>query len=161
MTTGDVVRIDDAAAWSFALEGRLDPEAPVSASGSILIDRPAEVVWTLLRAVTNWPDIRADVHDVVVEDGAGSGTFTWFAGQIPVRSRFAVAEPGRLLTWSTLAVGLEAVHVYRFEAIGSQTMLTAAESMSGPQIGQVISSAQLEAQIASWLEGLKALAEAR
>ena len=161
MTIGDIAGIENTAAWTFALEGRLDPEAPVYASGSILIDRPAEDVWTVLRDVANWPDIRADVHDVVAQDGEGIGTFTWFAGQIPVRSRFAVTEPGRRLTWSTLAVGLEAVHVYRFESIGSQTLLTAAESMNGPRIGQVINSAQLEAQIGSWLDGLKALAEKR
>lgn len=161
MTTADIVRIENTAAWTFALEGRLDPEAPVSASGSILIDRPAEAVWALLRDVVNWPDIRADVHDVVAQDEQGIGTFTWFAGQIPVRSRFAVAEPGGRLTWSSLAAGLEAVHVYRFESIGPKTLLTAAESMNGPSIGQVISSAQLESQIASWLEGIKALAEKR
>lgn len=161
MTTDDIVRIEDSPAWMLALEGKLDPAAPVSALGSILIDGPAEQVWTLLREVENWPDIRADVHDVVADEGQGAGTFTWRAGQFPVRSRFAIAEPGRRLTWATLAAGLEAVHVYSFESIGAQTLVTAAESMSGPQIGQVISSAQLEAQIASWLEGLRALAEAR
>lgn len=161
MTTGEIVRFEDTTAWTFALEGRLDPEAPVSASGTTLIDRPAEDVWTLLRDIVNWPDIRADVHDVVALEGQQGGSFTWFAGQIPVRSRFAIAEPGRCLTWSTLAAGLEAVHVYRFESIGPQTLLTAAESMNGPHIEQVISSTQLEAQIASWLEGLKALAETR
>ena len=159
MNTSDIVRFEGTAAWTFARDGRLDPEAPVSASGSILIARPAEHVWTLLREVANWPNIRADVHDVVALDEEESGTFTWVAGQIPVRSRFAITDPGRLLAWSTLAAGLEAVHVYRFEPIGSQTLLSASESMNGPHIEQVISSAQLEAQIGSWLAGIKSLTE--
>ena len=158
MTTDDMVRIENSAAWRFAEAGRLDPAAPVDASGSIAIARAPEDVWRLLYEVANWPDIRADVHDVVALDG---GAFTWFAGPIPVRSRFALVEPGRTLTWCTLATGLEAVHVYRFEAIGPNTQLTAAESMRGPLAEAAISSPQLEAQIASWLAGIKALAELR
>ncbi|WP_176730373.1 SRPBCC family protein [Devosia insulae] len=158
MTTGDMVRLEHTEAWRFAQEGRLDPSAPVAASGSIAIARAPEAVWRLLRDVTNWPEIRADVQDVIALDG---GAFTWSAGPIPVRSRFAMAEPGRMLTWCTLAAGLEAVHVYRFDAIGSTTRLTAAESMRGPLAEQAISSPQLETQIASWLEGIKVLAEPR
>ncbi|KQW80442.1 hypothetical protein ASC89_10235 [Devosia sp. Root413D1] len=158
MTTDDTVRIEDTLAWRFAGEGRLDPSAPVAASGHIEIARAPEVVWRLLHDVTNWPDIRADVQDVVVLDG---GAFTWSAGPIPVRSRFVLTEPGCTLTWCTLAAGLEAVHVYHFEAVGSGTRLDAAESMSGPLAGPAISSAQLQSQIASWLEGIKALAETR
>jgi len=158
MTTDNALRIEDSLAWRFAAEGRLDPSAPVAASGNIEIARAPEVVWRLLHDVTNWPDIRADVRDVVVLAG---GAFTWSAGPIPVRSRFALTEPGRTLTWCTLAAGLEAVHVYHFEAVGSGTRLDAAESMSGPLAGPAISSAQLQSQIVSWLEGIKALAEAR
>ncbi|CAN7522406.1 SRPBCC family protein [Devosia sp. LjRoot16] len=158
MTTDNALRIEDSLAWRFAAEGRLDPSAPVAASGNIEIARAPEVVWRLLHDVTNWPDIRADVQDVVVLDG---GAFTWSAGPIPVRSRFALTEPGRTLTWCTLAAGLEAVHIYHFEAVGSGTRLNAAESMSGPLAGPAISSAQLQSQIVSWLEGVKALAEAR
>jgi|GEM_PF-3472731 len=158
MTTDDMVRIDDTLAWRLAREGRLDPEAAVSASGSIVIARAPEVVWRLLHDVTNWPSIRGDVSGVVALD---EGAFTWSAGAIPVRSRFALAEPGRTLTWCTLATGLEAVHVYRFEAIGSSTQLTAAESMRGALVEAAITSPQLESRIASWLAGIKALAETR
>ncbi len=158
MTTDDLLHIEDTLAWRFAQEGKLDPSAPVAASGSIAIARPSEAVWRLLHDVANWPEIRADVQHVIALDG---GVFTWSTGPIQVRSRFAITEPGRTLTWCTLADGLEAVHVYRFEPIGSHTRLTAAESMRGPLAEQAISSPQLETQIASWLEGIKALAEAR
>jgi hypothetical protein len=156
MTTDDMVRIEDSLAWRLAREGRLDPAAPVAASGNIEIARPPEVVWRLLRDVANWPDIRSDVQDVVLLDG---GAFTWSAGSIPLRSCFALTEPGRTLTWCTQTIGLEAVHVYRFEAIEGGTQLSAAESMSGPLAGPAISRAQLQSQIASWLEGIKRLAE--
>lgn len=154
----DMVRIEDTPAWRFAQAGRLDPSAPVNAAGSIVIARAPEAVWRLLRDVANWPDIRADVQDVVALDGSA---FTWSAGPIPVRSRFALTEPGRSLTWCTLATGLEAVHVYRFEEIGSGTRLMATESMRGLLAEAAINGSQLEAQIASWLAGIKALAESR
>jgi len=158
MTTDDIVHIEDSAAWRFAREGRLDPNAPVAASGSVAINCRPEVAWRLLHNVANWPAIRADVQDVITLDG---GAFNWSAGPIQVRSRFALTEPGRTLTWCTLATGLEAVHVYRFEAVGLGTRLTATESMRGPLAEAAITSPQLEAQIASWLAGIKALAESR
>lgn len=158
MMVGDTSHLEASTAWAFAGEARLDPTAPVSASGSIAIARTPEIVWRLLREVTNWPEIRGDVRDVVVQQ---EDAFTWSAGPIPVRSRFARAEPARLLTWVTLASGLEAVHVYRFEADGSGTQLSAAESMRGPLAEQAITSIQLQSQITSWLAGIKALAESR
>lgn len=156
---GDSMRIEDTVAYALARRDRLDPDAPVSAEGSIVIARPAVEVWKLLREVDNWPRIRGDVHDVVVEGGAEGHAFRWFAGNVPVRSRFAILEKGRRLTWATQAAGLEAVHLYRFEAAAGQTRLSAAESMSGPVAMQAITSALLARQIASWLAGLKALAE--
>ncbi|HEV2515005.1 MAG TPA: SRPBCC family protein [Devosia sp.] len=150
--------IEDTAGWRFALEGRLDPAAAVAASGEISIARPPHVVWGLLYDVENWPHIRADVQGMVDLEGGG---FTWSAGPIVVRSRFALTEPGRLLTWCTHGDGLEAVHLYRFEAVGPNTRLTAAESMTGPLALQALTNAQLTARIASWLEGIKALAESR
>jgi len=158
MINDGMVRIEETSAWAFASAARLDPGAAASASGTVTIARPPDLVWGLLRDVSNWPQVRDDVRDVVpLEDGA----FTWSAGAVPVRSRFARAEPGHLLTWSTQAAGLEAVHIYRFEGVGSDTRLHATESMSGPLALQAITDAQLEAQIASWLAGLKVLAEGR
>lgn len=151
-------RIENTAAWNYAQAAILDPAAPVSASGEVTIARAPQAVWQLLHDVANWPDIRADVRDVVPLQ---YGAFTWSAGPIPVQSRFARAEPGRLLTWCTKADGLEAVHVYRFEALDAGTRLAAAESMRGPLALQAVTSTQLAAQIASWLAGIKALAEAR
>lgn len=158
----DQVQAEGTSAWDYALRCETDPAAPVTASGTILIDRPPGVVWSMLGDVTTWPSIRADVQDVKAEEGLTSGArFSWVAGGVPVQSRFAMVDAGRCLSWTTEAPGLEVVHVYCFEALGEQaTRLRASESMAGELVAKAqIGNVELSGRIASWLEGIKTLAE--
>lgn len=145
-----------------AMRGEVDPAAPVRARGSIVINRTPDLVWTVLADVSNWPELRADIHDVA---GAGAaapgGSFSWSTGDIAVQSRFAIVEPGRRLTWTTAVPGLlEAVHVYLFEVTGEgATLVSAEESVNAPVAAPQLDDAQLGRQIASWLAGIKAFAE--
>lgn len=144
-----------------ALRGEIDPAAPVRASGSIIIARPADEAWAVLADVSNWPEFRSDIHDVVATGEAAAGrSFAWSTGPIAVQSRFAIVEPGRRLVWTTAVPGLEAVHVYRFEDVGQGTTLVSAEeSINAPIAAPQLGNAELAGQIASWLAGIKAFAE--
>lgn len=145
----------------YAGRGRVDDRAPTQAAGQIVIDAEPPRVWRLLADVRQWPRIRADVHDV---DGDGpatpGGRFGWSSGANRFHSRFGAVEPGRLLTWVTTAPGTRVAHVYRLEpAPDGQTRVSCQESLAGPLVAAVITSAVLQAGVDSWLAGLTALAE--
>jgi uncharacterized membrane protein len=155
--SGDVSRIDQ-----LAERGTVDSAAPVVASGTIVIDAPAGLVWDVLADVVNWPSIRSDIGEVTFDDVPRRGSiFAWSTAGVALRSRFGSVEPASLLTWSTVAPGLDAVHVYRFEAIDpGHTRILAEESMTAPA-APYLNNAILGEQIRTWLEGLKARAEGR
>ncbi len=141
--------------------GRVDDRAPTQAGGRIVVDAEPPRVWRLLADVRQWPRIRADVEDV---DGDGPATprgrFSWSSGAHRFHSRFGAVEPGRLLTWVTSAPGTRIAHVYRLAPEpGGRTQVSCQESLAGPLVAAVITSAVLQAGVDSWLAGLKALAE--
>lgn len=145
-----------------ALAGEIDNFAPVQALGSIVVEAPVNRVWAALSNVTNWPAIRADINTVWQAEAAASGViFTWRTGEVAVTSRFGIVDPERLLTWTTTAPGLAAVHVYSFEVLGpALTRISAAESMDGPIVAAVqFNNSQLAERIQSWLIGIKNFAE--
>jgi hypothetical protein len=143
-----------------AFEGRVDPDAPVQADGEILISASPARVWSVIADVERWPAIRSDIQDVASKGPAAPGVvFRWSAGGIPVASRFGIVEPGKLLTYSTTTPGLVMVHRYDVEPRddgGSRLVLR--ESMDAPAAPQ-IGNAELRERIASWLAGIKAVAE--
>ena len=155
--SGNVSRLDQ-----LAERGAVDGAAPVVASGTIVVDAPARLVWDILADVVNWPSIRSDIGEVTFDDVPRRGAiFTWSTAGVALRSRFGSVEPANLLTWSTVAPGLDAVHVYRFEAIDpGHTRIRAEESMNAPA-APYLDNAILAEQIRTWLEGLKARAEGR
>jgi uncharacterized membrane protein len=156
-STNDVSRLDQLAEL-----GVVDSAAPAVASGTIVVDAPAQLVWDVLADVVNWPSIRSDVGKVTLDDVPRRGAvFTWSTAGASLRSRFGSVEAGNLLTWTTVTTGLDAVHVYRFEAIDSgHTRIRAEESMNAPA-APYLDNATLAEQIRTWLEGLKARAEGR
>ncbi|WP_048644941.1 SRPBCC family protein [Nitratireductor soli] len=143
--------------------GRVDPAAPVQASGEITIAAPPDKVWSVLSDVGNWPSIRSDIHDV--EGGrkaAPDAVFVWSTAGVRLTSKFGVVEPGRLLTWSTSVPGLVMAHEYRFEPDGTGgTRIVCRESMWAPVAAPQIDDDELRSRIRSWLEGIKAFAERR
>lgn len=145
-----------------AMQGELDPAAPVAAEGKAVIDAALERVWRVVTDIANWPEIRADIYDPKLEGALVSGAgFSWHTNGIALQSRFARVEFPALLTYSTWAPGLEMVHVYTFEALlPNRTRLSLAESMKAPVAAPHIGNAELGQGISSWLAGIKNLAEA-
>ena len=147
----------------YARRGELDPAAPVAAEGNTMIAASVDRVWHVVTDVANWPAIRADIHDVTTDGPlADRSGFTWHTNGVALQSRVARVESAVLLTYCTWAPGLEMVHVYTFEALDHErTRLTIAESMNAPVAAPHIGNAELAQGIASWLAGIKALAETR
>ena len=79
-----------------------------------------------------------------------------------MKSRFAVVEPGREITWTGVSSGFKAVHRHLLDTTSdSTTRVRSEESMAGPLLVLLYSSAKLQAGLEQWLTGLKDAAERR
>jgi uncharacterized protein YndB with AHSA1/START domain len=147
----------------YAKRERIDRQAPVTAAYEVEIDAPVQRVWELLGDPMAWPRFAPEVHDVHLDGPVAVDTrFTWANGRSRMKSRFAVVDPGREITWTGVSAGARAVHRHLLEATGAgSTRVRCEESIAGPLLVLFYSSAKLQAGMETWLNGLKAAAERR
>ncbi|MEV0145857.1 MULTISPECIES: SRPBCC domain-containing protein [unclassified Nonomuraea] len=145
----------------YASKGRLDEDAPVKSSSSIVIDAPAGKVWKLLVDMKNWPEWRSDAYVVELGEVKPQATFRWNIRGSAIRSTFAVVEPERELAWTGVAMGcFKAIDRMRLDPTeNGQTRVTIEESMSGPLLTLFYSSAKLREGHEDMLRMLKTAAE--
>jgi uncharacterized protein YndB with AHSA1/START domain len=147
----------------YAKRERIDPRAPVTAAYEVEINAPVQRVWDLLGNPPAWPSFAPGVHDVHLDGPVATDTrFTWSNGRARMKSRFAVVDRDRELTWTGVSSGAKAVHRHLLEATGpSSTRVRSEESMAGPLLVLLYNSAKLQVGLEQWLSGLKATAEQR
>jgi hypothetical protein len=147
----------------YAKKGRIDAGAPVGAAREIRIEAPVGKVWELLVNVPAWGTWDRAVHDVHLDSTvAADARFTWVNGRARIRSRFAVVDPGRELTWTGISTGAKAVDRHVLEATDdAATRVRSEESMAGPLLVLFYNSAKLRTGMEQWLTALKTAAEKR
>lgn len=147
----------------YAKKGRIDVRAPVRAAREIRIEAPVGRVWELLVNVPAWGTWDRAVHDVHLDSTvAADARFTWVNGRARIRSRFAVVDPGRELTWTGISTGAKAVDRHVLEATDdAATRVRSEESMAGPLLVLFYNSAKLRTGMEQWLTALKTAAEKR
>jgi len=145
----------------YATQGRIDARAPVTASRDVVIAATVTTVWAVLSDPAGWDRIDPAIHDVRLDAGVQPGTrFTWCNGRARIRSRFAVVDPEREITWTGVSFGTKAVHRHLLAAQGeTQTRLVSEESMAGLLLPLFFSSAKLAAALDKWLTAIKTAAE--
>ena len=145
----------------YAKRERIDSRAPVTAAHEVEIHAPVQRVWDLLADPMAWPSFAPEVHGVHLDGPVAVDTrFTWANGRSRMKSRFAVVDPGREITWTGVSSGFKAVHRHLLEATGDgATRVRSEESMAGPLLVLFYGSAKLQAGIEAWLAGLKRAAE--
>ncbi len=145
----------------YAKRGRVDELAPVAAARSIRVEAPPDRVWRVLAAVAAWPSVDPAITRVELPGGvAVDAPFTWSNGRSRIRSRFAVVDPGRELTWTGVSGGARAVHRHVLRpGTGGATELASTESMAGPLLTLLYGSAELDQGMLAWLEAVKSAAE--
>jgi uncharacterized protein YndB with AHSA1/START domain len=111
----------------------INADAPVKAESSAEIPADAETLWDLVANVEHWPEWNPDVKSVTLDGGIQPGSiFRWKTRTGTIASTFQVVERPHALAWTGKALGLRAIHVWRFEQRGDTTLVTTAESFEGP-----------------------------
>ena len=148
----------------YAKKGRIDEKAPITTAYKVRIEAPVERVWELLSDPPNWETFDPDIHDVRLNSGVkADARFTWSNGKVRMKSRFAVVDAAREITWTGVAFGAKAVHRHVLEPTGDDgaTRLLCEESMAGPLLILFFNNAKLQAGLKKWLGALKTAAEER
>jgi len=148
----------------YAKKGRIDEKAPITTAYEVCIEAPVERVWELLSDPPNWETFDPDIHDVHLDSGVkADARFTWRNGTVRMKSRFAVVEGAREITWTGVAYGAKVVHrhVLGPTGDGGATRLLCEESMAGPLLILFFNNAKLQAGLKKWLGALKTAAEER
>ncbi len=110
----------------------IDHEAPVQARAELLIDAPPDQVWSILTNISEWSRWNPGVNRVVVGGAIEAGTeFTWRDGRVPIASRLVTVESERRIVWTGRSLGMDAVHVWGFEARDDGVMVHTEESLDG------------------------------
>ena len=111
---------------------KIDREAPVHARAELLIDAPLGQAWSILTNISEWSRWNPGVKRVVVGGPIEVGTeFGWRAGRIPIAARLITVEPERRIAWTGRTLGLDAVHVWGFQARDDGIMVHTEESLDG------------------------------
>ena len=111
---------------------RLDDRAPVLGASEITIAADPQAVWEVLTEIDRWPSWNADVKSMSIEGPVVAGTeFRWKAGPGTITSTVTHVEPPRLIAWTGVTFGIKAVHLYRLEPRGGDTIVRTEESYEG------------------------------
>ena len=106
--------------------------APATAAGETQIDANAQTVFAVLSAIDQWPSWNPDIKSVQVQGPVRLGTvFRWKAGPSSLTSTLQVVDPPREIAWTGTTMGINAVHVFRFQAKDGGTLASSEESWEG------------------------------
>ena len=110
----------------------IDPNASITASGSVDVSASPSEVWTILSDIGQWPSWNPDVREARLEgDLAVGARFRWRAGPGTITSVLRSVDPQRELGWTGESMGLHAVHVWRIEPRPGGARVTTSESWTG------------------------------
>lgn len=145
----------------YAKRGVVDQHASVRAVSESTIDAPLARVWQLMIEVDRWSWWNPALRDISVDGPvAVDMTFAWTNSNARIRSRFAVVDPPRELSWTGLFLGAKAVHRNTLSgADDGPIVVRTEESLSMPLLSLMYSSDKLRESLDAWLAALKQAAE--
>lgn len=146
----------------YALQHRIDKQAPVQAVDDILINAPTHKVWEVLVAVNSWATLNPIFSDVRFQSGVAVGVKGSFRlNGFPIKATLAVVDPGHELSWVGEALWTKAIDRLVLEPTpDGTTRLRLEESLAGALVPLMSSSARLHKQHQMSLRNFKAAAEA-
>lgn len=145
-----------------AAAGSIAANAPVIASGTIVIAAPVGKVWKILTDIKEWPTWAPEVERTAIESGpADNVNFSWSTGGTAIHSTIRrFDESAHVIAWTGRAFTIHAVHVWSLSVLpDGRTLVQTRESMDGWLISLFYSSSRLQETHRLWLARLKQTAE--
>ena len=142
----------------------IDRNAPATAEGELQIDADPPTVYAVISDIAQWPAWNPDVTSVTLQGPLQPGTvFRWKAGPSTLTSTLQVVDPPREIAWTGTTMGIEAVHVFRFQPTDGGTLARSEESWDGllARLLKGYSRKRLDKGIRNVLSHLKVEAERR
>lgn len=141
---------------------KIDSKAPLTAKKQAIINAPISHVWQVQTDINNWPKWQKEVSHAKLQGKLAKGTiFTWKVMGMNITSELQEVIKNKSIGWSGKSIGMNAVHLWRFEKQGDKTKVTTEESLSGwfPRLIKVFQPNFLEKSLSKALLTLKNQAE--
>ncbi|MVF23699.1 hypothetical protein EVC37_19090 [Methylocaldum sp. BRCS4] len=140
----------------------IDRHAPLTARKEIVVAAPVDVVWNIHTDIERWPEWQPDISSISLEGTLAPGTlFRWKAQGLKITSTLQEVEPQRGIGWTGVALGMKAIHIWKFESQDNSTRVVTEESLSGwlARLLKLFDPAFLDKSLEASLRLLKAKAE--
>lgn len=139
-----------------------NPDAPVKASKSIIINASPDRVWAVLTNIDNWATWQTDISRPTLNGPLVPGTtFDWKTGGAGIHSTLHTVAPNERFGWTGKTFGMYAIHNWTLTAVPGGTQVSVDETMQGLLAGLFKKSfnKNLASGMQHWLELLKTEAE--
>jgi hypothetical protein len=111
----------------------INRDAPAVASSEIHLAASPEVAWDVIADFERWPEWNPEVRSLSIDGPVAPGTrFKWRSGPLRITSHLEVVKRPWTIGWTGKALGIGAVHIWRFEPREGGTHVHTEESWEGP-----------------------------
>lgn len=137
---------------------RINNNAPVKCSKSIMINEDIASVWKVLTNINQWANWQDDISKSNLNgELKPDATFDWKSGGAKIHSTLHTVEPFTNFGWTGKTFGIFAIHNWTLKETNGQTEVVVEESMEG-FIAKLFKGAfnkNLQKGMQKWLELLK------
>lgn len=141
---------------------KINQEATVFQSMSIIINEKPEKIWKILSDVNHWTNWNLKIKKVNIEEELKVGSeFTWTSGGSKITSKVHTFDSYKTFGWTGKTFGARAIHNWHFEQVEGGTKIIVEESMEGWLISLIKKKMNkiLVEDMTHWLEQLKVESE--
>ena len=145
---------------ALAKEGKINENASIKDSHSVIINAPIAKVWEILIDIEKWPEWNNIVKEASIKDPVEIETpFSWYFNGVRFNSQIqAISEPN-MLTWTGKSKLIKSAFVWQLENDDDQTIATFSASLQGTFTVLVNKHQRVYNELMTWLENLKKSAE--
>lgn len=143
-----------------AKEGKINEDASIKDSHSIIINAPIDQVWNVLSDLSSWPEWNSLVKKVRHEGSAKTGDkFKWTFDGSNFSSEVQLMTAPTTLSWTGKSSWVKNIYVWQLESDDNQTIATLSTSLEGTFTVLVNKHQKVYNDLIGWLDALKVRSE--